>query len=71
MGNKQASQAKRSASQLSLKQLFDEESSTFTYLLWDAGSKDGILIDPVDTQVDRDLKVAAEEGVKVIYGVNT
>jgi len=71
MGNKNAKQAKQAASELSLKQLFDKESSTFTYLLWDAGSKEGILIDPVDTQVDRDLKVVAEEGVKLIYGLNT
>lgn len=54
-----------------MRQLFDDVSSTFTYVLWDEDTKDAILIDPVDTQVDRDLKVVAEEGVNLIYGVNT
>ena len=56
---------------IGFRQLFDDESSTYTYLLWDKDSKDGILIDPVDIQVDRDLQVVKEEGVTLIYGVNT
>jgi len=59
------------SSDIGLRQLFDDESSTYTYLLWDMDSKDAILIDPVDIQVDRDLKEVEEEGVKLIYGVNT
>ena len=72
MGNKQTkSLYKSTLESMGLKQLFDDESSTFTYLLWDPKSKDGILIDPVDTQVERDLKIVEEEGVNLIYGVNT
>mmetsp|Transcript_12859 Transcript_12859/g.18891 ORF Transcript_12859/g.18891 Transcript_12859/m.18891 type:complete len:249 (+) Transcript_12859:162-908(+) len=54
-----------------MKQLFDEESSTYTYLVYDPETKEAILIDPVDLQVDRDLQAVAEEGVKLLYGVNT
>ena len=68
MGNKLARPA---IGELKLRQLFEKESSTYTYLLWEASSREGILIDPVDTMVDRDLKVAAEEGVKILFGVNT
>lgn len=57
--------------ELGFKQLFDDESSTFTYLIWDEKSKDGILVDPVDIQVDRDLKAAAELGVNLVFGINT
>lgn len=56
---------------LPIKQLFDEASSTYTYLLWCPKSMNGILIDPVDVQVDRNLKAVSEAGVKLIYGVNT
>ena len=41
---------------MGMKQLFDDESSTYTYLLWDINTKDAIIVDPVDIQVDRDLK---------------
>lgn len=56
---------------IEMKQLFDEDSSTYTYLLWDSKSKDAILVDPVDIQVDRDLKEVEALGLKLIYGVNT
>ena len=56
---------------IGLKQLFDEVSSTYTYLLWDKESRASILIDPVDTKVDRDLQVVAEEGLTLLYGINT
>jgi len=53
------------------KQLFDEESSTYTYLLWDVTTKDAILIDPVDMQVDRDIKEVNDLELKLLYGINT
>lgn len=59
------------ASMMGLKQLFDADSSTYTYLLWDTLSKDAILVDPVDLQVDRDIKEAESLGLKLIYGLNT
>jgi sulfur dioxygenase len=59
------------ASKLGFKQLFDDDSSTYTYLLYDTESKEGILIDPVDLQVERDLQEIEKHGVKLVYGVNT
>lgn len=56
---------------IELKQLFDEESSTYTYLLWDPETKDAILIDPVDTQVDRDLQEIRDRKLRLMFGVNT
>ena len=53
---------------MGLKQLFDEESSTYTYLLWDTTTKDAVLVDPVDIQVDRDIQAADELGLKLVYG---
>ena len=38
-------------SMMGMRQLFDESTSTYTYLLWDKDTEDAILIDPVDTQV--------------------
>ena len=56
---------------LVMRQLFDKESSTFTYLLADPSSKTALIIDPVDTFADRDVKVAADLGLNLIYGLNT
>jgi len=56
---------------LGLRQLFDDESSTYTYILHDKDTKHAIIIDPVDNQVDRDLEVIQQEGLNLIYGVNT
>ena len=60
----------RKDDKIGVKQLFDEESSTYTYLLYDQESKDAILFDPVDIQVDRDLEAAKELGLNLVYGVN-
>ena len=70
MGNS-STKSKATNVSIEIKQLFDDESSTYTYLIWDPKSKDGVLIDPVDVQADRDLKIAKDEGVNVLYGVNT
>jgi sulfur dioxygenase len=56
---------------MGFEQLFDEESFTYTYLLWDENSKDAIIVDPVDSQVDRDLEKVQALGLRVRYGVNT
>ena len=54
---------------MGLEQLFDKESSTYTYLLWDPSTKDAIIVDPVDIQVDRDLDKVKELGLQLRYGV--
>jgi sulfur dioxygenase len=42
------------------RQLFDAESSTYTYLLADEATREAIIIDPVREQIPRDLAVLRE-----------
>ncbi|KAH7543942.1 hypothetical protein JRO89_XS15G0068200 [Xanthoceras sorbifolium] len=60
-------------SKLLFRQLFEKESSTYTYLLADVSHPDkpALLIDPVDKTVDRDLSLIKELGLKLIYAMNT
>ncbi|MDE2616149.1 MAG: MBL fold metallo-hydrolase [Burkholderiales bacterium] len=52
-------------------QLFDPASSTYTYLLFDADSREALIIDPVDEQLERDLGVLREYGLKLTLVVET
>jgi sulfur dioxygenase len=52
-------------------QLFDTASSTYTYLMWDETTRDAIIIDPVEEQLQRDLSVISERGLKLQYIVET
>ena len=52
-------------------QLFEKESSTYTYLLGDPLTKDAIIIDPVLEMVDRDLKLIEELGLKLKFILET
>ena len=56
---------------MKLRQLFDAETSTYTYLLWDRGSGEAALIDTVDRQVDRDLQLVKELGLNLKYTLET
>ncbi|XP_030482909.2 persulfide dioxygenase ETHE1 homolog, mitochondrial [Cannabis sativa] len=58
---------------LLFRQLFEKESSTYTYLLADVThpQKPALLIDPVDKTVERDLSLVKELGLKLIYAMNT
>lgn len=47
------------------RQLFDKESSTYTYLLGDEQCGEAALVDPVLEHVERDLKLAAELGLRI------
>lgn len=53
------------------RQLFDQESATYTYLLADPTSKDAIIIDPVREQLDRDLKLIRELGLNLRFIADT
>ncbi|KAL1418698.1 hypothetical protein MTO96_025732 [Rhipicephalus appendiculatus] len=53
------------------RQLFDQKSCTYSYLLADQNTKEAILIDPVLEQVDRDAKLINELGLRLAYAVNT
>lgn len=52
-------------------QLFDPASSTYTYVLFDPSTRDALIIDPVDQQVERDLSVLREHGLKLVWTVET
>ncbi|XP_071326052.1 persulfide dioxygenase ETHE1, mitochondrial [Trachinotus anak] len=56
---------------LLFKQLFESESSTYTYLLADTETKEAVLIDPVLETIERDLKLIRELGVNLKVAVNT
>ncbi|MBX3185609.1 MAG: MBL fold metallo-hydrolase [Labilithrix sp.] len=53
------------------RQLFDKESSTYTYLLADPSSREAALIDPVVEHVERDLKLVAELGCRLTKVLDT
>ena len=53
------------------RQLFDRESSTYTYLLGDSASGEAALIDPVIEHVERDLKLVGELGLRLTAVLET
>lgn len=53
------------------RQLFDPETSTYTYLLADETTRDAIIIDPVLTQIERDLGLIEDLGVQLRYALDT
>lgn len=52
-------------------QLFEAETSTYTYLLADSETKEAVLIDTVIEMVDRDLKLLSELGLTLKYVLDT
>lgn len=56
---------------LSLRQLFDRETCTYTYLVYEEASRAAVLIDPVREHLDRDLKLVEELGLKVACVIDT
>jgi sulfur dioxygenase len=55
----------------SLIQLFDGASSTYTYVVYDEPSSQAVVIDPVDTQLERDLSVLKLLGLRLKYVIET
>ena len=53
------------------RQLFDRESSTYTYLIGDEQSRQAAIIDPVRELVERDRKLVEELGLRVRYVLDT
>ncbi|HTJ95819.1 MAG TPA: MBL fold metallo-hydrolase [Pararobbsia sp.] len=53
------------------RQLFDPQSSTYTYVLADGNSRHAVLIDPVFEQVRRDSALLDELGLKLRYTIDT
>ncbi|MFM9968314.1 MAG: rhodanese-like domain-containing protein [Burkholderiales bacterium] len=56
---------------LIFRQLFDPQSSTYTYLLGDSASREALLIDPVFEQVRRDAALTIELGLRLIQTLET
>jgi sulfur dioxygenase len=52
-------------------QLFDPASSTFTYLLFDPQSREAVIIDPVDRQLQRDLDMLRDHHLHLVWTVET
>lgn len=52
-------------------QLFDTESSTFTYLLVAPGERAAVLIDPVQRHLERDLQHLARLNLELLYILET
>ena len=52
-------------------QLFDPASSSCTYLLFDEASREALIIDPVDEQLERDLKVLRDHVLKLVWTLET
>src|SRR6185436_18289846 len=53
------------------RQLFDSETSTYTYLLADETTRDAIIIDPVLTQIERDVGLIQELELHLRYALDT
>jgi len=56
---------------IKIRQLFDYETWTYTYLLWCEETKQCLLIDPVIEQIDRDLKLIKKIGLNLKYVLET
>jgi glyoxylase-like metal-dependent hydrolase (beta-lactamase superfamily II)/rhodanese-related sulfurtransferase len=52
-------------------QLFDPASSTYTYVLYDTATRDALIIDPVDEQIERDLEVLRQHGLRLQWALET
>jgi len=53
------------------KQLFDNESSTLTYLIADTASREALLIDPVKTEIETYKTLLDEYGLTLKYSLET
>ena len=56
---------------MAFRQLFDPESSTYTYLIADDATHEAVLIDPVMEQASRDLALLRELGLSLRWTLET
>ncbi len=52
-------------------QLFDPATSSYTYVLADPASRSAAIIDPVDTQLERDLALLQAQGLTLVWTLET
>src|SRR4051794_39669722 len=53
------------------RQLFDSETSTYTYVLADEDTRDAIIIDPVLAQIERDTSLIQDLELQLRYALDT
>jgi glyoxylase-like metal-dependent hydrolase (beta-lactamase superfamily II)/rhodanese-related sulfurtransferase len=53
------------------RQLFDPETSSYSYLLADEATREAVLIDPVREQVERDVQLIGELGLRLVAALDT
>ena len=56
---------------MNCRQLFDESSHTYSYLLWCESNNECLIIDPVIEQVERDLRLIKELGLNLLLILET
>lgn len=54
-----------------VRQLFEQTTSTYTYIVADRKSKEAVIIDPVITTVARDVQLLKQLGLNLRYAINT
>lgn len=59
------------SSQLIFHQLFESETSTYTYILADSETREAVIIDPVIEMIERDLKLLEELELKLKFVLDT
>ena len=52
-------------------QLFDPASSTYTYIVVDEASREAVIIDPVDEQIERDLATLERLNARLVWALET
>ncbi|MGH7287709.1 MAG: MBL fold metallo-hydrolase, partial [Myxococcota bacterium] len=53
------------------RQLFDLETSSYSYLLADPATREAVLIDPVIEKLERDLALLRELELRLVYTLET
>lgn len=56
---------------MKIRQLFDNNSSTYTYLVWDEATREAAIIDSVREQLERDIQLIKELDLKLKYALET
>ena len=56
---------------MKIRQLFDYNSSTYSYLVWDESTREAALIDSVREQLERDIQLINELDLKLKYALET
>lgn len=56
---------------MKVRQLFDQDTWTYTYLVWDETSKEAAIIDSVKEKVERDVQYVRDLGLNLKYALET